>query len=162
MRLLFSKYKFLFLSFLLSFLIFYPSLFVFFTNDDFFFLNIARAGSLGDFFKFFSLIKGPDGFGMYRPLTTQVFYFLSSKLFNMQPMPLHMISFLFFFAIIYLVYKLVFELIKSSKIAMVSAFLYAVSATHFGHLYYLATFQELGMTFFVLLSCITFIKNKNF
>jgi 4-amino-4-deoxy-L-arabinose transferase-like glycosyltransferase len=137
--------------------IFYPSLFVFFTNDDFFFLKIAQAKSLGDFLNFFNLIKRPDGFGMYRPLTTQVFYFLGGK----NPLAMHIISFIFFFGIIYLVYKLALELFKNEKVALISAFLYGVSATHFGNLYYLATFQELGMTFFVLLSCLSFLKNKN-
>lgn len=161
MKLFLNKYKYLLLTFLASFIIFYPSLFVFFTNDDFFFLNIARAGKIGEVFNFFSLAGGPEGFGMYRPLTTQVFYFLSWRFFNLSPIPLHIISFLFFFAITYLIYKLVTELIKNEKIGLISAFLYAVSATHFGQLYYLAAFQELGMTFFVLLSCFAFIKSKN-
>lgn len=159
--------KKLFLVFVLAFVIFYPSLFVFFTNDDFFFLKIAQANNIGQFFNFFNLINGPEGFGMYRPLTTQVFYFISWKFFNLSPLPLHIISFLVFFGVIYLIYKLAIELFsnnltteQSKKIGLISAFLYAVSATHFGHLYYLATFQELGVTLFVLLSCLSFIKNK--
>jgi hypothetical protein len=156
-----KKYLAIGFIFLASFIIFYPSLFTFFTNDDFFFLNIARANNLGEFLNFFSLSKGPDGFGMYRPLTTQVFYFLSRSLFNLSPFPLHIISFIFFFGVIYLVYRLVIELIKDEKVAMLSALLYAVSATHFGQLYYLAAFQELGVTLFVLMSCLMFIKNNN-
>ena len=156
-----QKYKYLFLIFISSSLLFYKSLFVFFTNDDFFFLKISQAKNVLQFLNFFNLIKSPDGFGMYRPLTTQAFYFLSWKFFNLDPVPLHIISFLTFFAVIYLIYKLVYELIKNEKIAMISSFLYAVSATHFGHLYYLATFQELGVTLFVLLSCLSFLKNKN-
>jgi hypothetical protein len=156
-----GKYKYILLTFLIAFILFYPSLFTFFTNDDFFFLNIAKANSLGEFFNFFSLSKGPEGFGMYRPLTTQVFYFLSRSLFNLSPLPLHIISLIFFFGVIYLVYRLVVELVKNEKVAILSAFLYAVSATHFGQLYYLAAFQELGMTLFVILSCLMFIKRKN-
>lgn len=142
-------------------MIFYPSLFMFFTNDDFFFLKVSKANNILEFFNFFSLVKGPEGFGMYRPLTTQVFYFLTTRFFNLSAFPLHIISFVFFFGIIYLVYKLIKELIGNEKIALLSAFLYAVSATHFGQLYYLAAFQELGMTFFALLSCLFFIRKKN-
>ena len=156
-----QKYKYLFLIFISSSLLFYKSLFVFFTNDDFFFLKVAQAKNIGDFLNFFNLLKGPDGFGMYRPLTTQVFYFISWKFFNLNPLPLHVISFLFLFIIITLIYKLVLNLIGDEKVALISAFLYAVSATHFGHLYYLATFQELGMTSFVLLSCLSFLRRKN-
>jgi hypothetical protein len=50
--------------------------------------------------------------------------------------------------------------VGNSKIAYISALLYGVSATHFAHLYYLAVFQELGMTVFVLLTCLMFIKKK--
>jgi hypothetical protein len=156
-----NKYRFLLLTFLASFAIFYPSLFVFFTNDDFFFLNIGRAGNIREFLNFFSLAGGPEGFGMYRPLTTQAFYFMSWKFLNLSPFPLHIISFMFFFAIVYLVYRLSAEITKNEKVGLISAFLYAVSATHFGQLYYLAAFQELGMTLFVLLSCLTFVKGKN-
>lgn len=147
--------------FLISFIIYFPSLFVFYTNDDFFLLKISQANSFSQFINFFNLTKGPDGLGMYRPLTIQLFYFLSWRFFNLQPMILHIISFLVFFGIIYLIYKLVIDLIGNNKIALISAYLYAVSATHFGHLYYLATFQELGMTLFVLLSCLSFIRRKN-
>lgn len=160
MKLFLNKYKYLLLTFLISFVIFYPSLFVFFTNDDFFFLKISRAENFNQFLNFFNFIKSSSGFGMYRPLTTQVFYFISTNIFNLQPLPLHIISFIFFFGIVYLVYKLILELSNNGKIALIAAFLYAVSATHFGHLYYLATFQELGMTFFVLLCCLSFLKGR--
>lgn len=144
-----------------SFLMFLPSLFVFYTNDDFFFLKISRAENLSQVINFFNLLKGPDGFGMYRPLTSQMFYWLSWTLFNLNPIGLHLIVFLIFFAVIYLVYLITRELTADIKLALISAFMYATSATHFAHLYYLATFQELGMTFFVLLSCLNFIRNKS-
>lgn len=143
-----------------SFLMFLPSLFVFYTNDDFFFLKISRAQNLTQILNFFNLLKGPDGFGMYRPITTQIFYWLSWSFFNLNPIGLHLIVFLAFFAVIYLVYLITRELTADIKLALISAFMYATSATHFAHLYYLATFQELGMTFFVLLSCLNFIRDK--
>jgi len=165
--------KYLFIIFLIAFILFSPSLKVFYTNDDFFLLKISQANSLREFVNFFNLTKGPEGLGMYRPLTTQVFYFFSWKVFNLNPAGLHAISFLVFFAVIYLVYLLAKNilLILNSKFAiqgsLLVAFLYATSATHFGHLYYLAAFQELGMAFFFLFSTISFInfltkaKNKD-
>ncbi|NMD00688.1 MAG: hypothetical protein GYA62_13340 [Bacteroidales bacterium] len=123
-------------------------------------MKVSRADSLFGFLNFFSLVKGPDGFGMYRPLSTQVFYFLSNQFFEKSPLPLHLIAFLFFFGIIYVLYRFVYELTKSKEISLTSTFLYAFSATHFGQLYYLAVFQELAMTLFVLLSCFNFLKNK--
>lgn len=146
---------------LVSLVIFFPSLFVFYTNDDFFFLKISNVKSLSGFINFFNIIHGPDGFEMYRPLTTQVFYFIGERMFNFNPIWLHIISFVFFFGILFLIYKLSLALF-SKQVALPAVFLYAVSATHFGQLYYLAAFQELGMTFFVLLTCLLFLRNKYF
>lgn len=153
-----KKYKYLLLVFLVSFLIFYPSLFVFYTNDDFYFLKIANVSSLNDFLNFFNLIKDVEGIGVYRPLTLRVFYFLTVKLFHLNPLPLHIISFITFFIIIFLVGKLANLLTKSNKIAILSSFLYAVSVTHFGQLYYVGAFQELCLTLLFLASVIFFIK----
>jgi hypothetical protein len=154
-----NNFKFLILLFV-GFIIFYPSLFTFYTNDDFFFLNISNTNSLLGFFSFFNLAGNPDGFGMYRPLTTQAYYFLSWKLFNLNPIGLHLFSFIFFFAVIYLVHKLIYELSKNEKIAFIGALLYTVSSSHYAHLYYLAAFQELGVALFVLLSVISFFKKR--
>ncbi len=152
-----KEYKWLILALSVSFAIFYPSLFVFFTNDDFFFLKISNAKTVGEFFNFFNILHGPDGWGVYRPLATQTFYFISVRLFDLSPMPLHIISFLFFGGVVFLVHKLVKEL-TGNKEANIAVFLYAVNATHFGHLYYLAVFQELAMTFFVLHSVLFFVN----
>lgn len=149
----------MFLTFLVSFAVFYPSLFVFYTNDDFFNLKIANVNSIQGFLNFFNLFRGPEGWGLYRPLTTQVFYFITVKFFNLNPLPLHIISFFMFFLLIFLVYKLVLFLSGKEKISIIATFLYAMSATHFGHLYFLST-QELGLGIFVLLSCIFFLKDK--
>jgi hypothetical protein len=78
--------------------------------------------------------------------------------FHSSPLPLRIISFITFFADIYLVGKLSNLLTKNNKIAVISLFLYAVSATHFGQLYYVGMFQELCVTFFFLLSVIFFVR----
>src|SRR3990172_4012767 len=156
--------KYLFLIFLISFFLFLPSLSTFYTNDDFFLLKISQANSVKEFLNFFNLTRGPDGLGMYRPLTTQVFYFLARKIFNLNPLGLHVISFFIFFAVIFLVYKFCLLLLNDHKspftnhISLLAAFLYATSATHFGHLYFLGAFQELGLALFFLLSVLSFIK----
>jgi hypothetical protein len=144
---------------LLAFVLFSPSLFNYFSHDDFFILRLAKINSIADFFTFFNLFFAPERLGSYRPLTTQV-YFLVSHLFNLSPLPLHIIAYLVFFADIYLVYFLTKLLIRSENGSLLSTFLYATSATHFAHLYWPALFQELGLIFFFLLSTIFFLKNK--
>src|SRR3990167_6080232 len=155
-----KKNYILFLSFVLPLTIFFPSFSAFYTNDDFFLLKISNIRTVGEFLNFFNFMKCPEGLAVYRPLTTQVFYFLSNRLFDLNPLWSHIISFIFLFAIIYLIFRIALEIFGNQKIASLAALLYATSASHFGHLYYLATFQELGMTFFVLLSCLFFLKTK--
>lgn len=132
---------------------------MFFTNDDFFLLKISQAKSVGDFLRFFDFTKGPEGLGFYRPLTTQVFYFFG-WVFKLNPLVLHTFSFLTFLAVCYLVYRLTKEIFAKKSLALMAALLYAVSATHFGHWYYLATYQELGLAFFYLLSTLLLIKER--
>ncbi len=163
-----KKYWVLIAGMVISFILFFRSLFAFYTNDDFFHLKIANIHSIKEFINFFSLTKPPQGWSFYRPLTTQVYYLMGEKVFNFNPLGLHIVSFLFFFGIIILIYRICLSLFlkqlgarQSKNIALVSAFLYAVSASHFGHFYFLGAFQELGMTFFVLMTCLMFIKKKN-
>lgn len=145
---------------LLAFLLYLPSLGNFFSHDDFFNLQLARASSVGDFLRFFDPIHAPERVGSYRPLTTQV-YFLVSHFFNLSPVPLHIIAFLVFFADIFLVYKLAKILLGQEKSALIATFLYAVSATHFAHLYWPSLFQETGLVFFFLSAILLFVKKRH-
>lgn len=162
MKLFLNKYKYLLLTFLISFILFYPSLFGFYTNDDFYHLKISHATSVHEFINFFNLVEGSSGQLLYRPLTTHVFYFLGWGLFNLNPIGLHIVSFVLLFIVIYCVYKLALLISENEKMAVISAFLYAVSATHFGHLYYLATEIVLGAVFFPTVIFFTkYIKSRS-
>ena len=149
--------KYLTLILAISFVLFFPSLTTFFTHDDFFLLKISRIETFREFLNFFSLVRGPEGLGMYRPLGMQIFYLLDWKLFNLNPLWLHLVAFLTFFFVIYLVYKLINLLTNNKKIGITASFLYAVSASHFAHLYAFGVYVELLVTLFALLSCISFI-----
>jgi 4-amino-4-deoxy-L-arabinose transferase-like glycosyltransferase len=140
----------------LSLTMFFPAFRTFFTNDDFYQFVVSRAGSLKDFLNFFNLVTPATGFPNYRPLSILVPYFLDWKLFSLNPLFLHLLSFVLFSAVVVLVYRLVKMLTRSDKIAILATFLYATSASHFGHLY-IASPTETGYTLFALLSMILFI-----
>lgn len=160
-RKVFKKdWVYLILIFLSSFLLFYPSIFTFFTHDDFYLLNISEASNLTEFLAFFNPLEKFKGLGMYRPLTTQAFYFLGRMVFGLNPVPMHIISFFTFFLLIWSIYRLFVLLTKDKKVSLFASFLYATSATHFAHLYYLATFQEIAMALFVVLSVTFFVRFK--
>jgi hypothetical protein len=155
-----KKYWLFILAFIIPLVVYFPSLSGFYTNDEFFLLKVARVSSVKDFLNFFSLVKDSAGLGAYRPLTLRAYYFLTVQFFNLNPIPLHIISFITFFTDIFLVGYLTKLLTKNIKIAALCTFLYATSVTHFGQLYYLGAFQELflGLTF--LTSVIFSVKRK--
>lgn len=148
MKLFIQKNKSLLLVFIVSFLVYSPSLFGFYTNDDFYHLKISHATNIFEFLDFFNLFKSSGGQLLYRPLTTHVFYFLGWSLFNLNPFGLHLVSFALFFITIFFVEKLAFEIKPNKAISLLTAFLYATSSSHFGHLYYLATEIVLAVVFF--------------
>ncbi|MFC1710434.1 ArnT family glycosyltransferase [Patescibacteria group bacterium] len=146
------------LVFLLSFALFYPSLKYFFTHDDFFLLKISNIRTFGQYLNIFNIFSAPEGLGMYRPLSMQTYYMLGIKVFNYNPMWLHVISFLTFFLLIYLIYRFVVKITNNQEIALVSSLLYATSATHFSHIYFKGAYQELLMAVFVLASLIYYVN----
>lgn len=140
--------------------IFSRALFNFYTHDDWFHFRISKANSIGEFFNFFNFTHGPDGWGYYRPLTTQVIYFLNSKLFNYSPLAMHVFAFILFFLLIFIVYKFVYLLTNNITTTKVAVTIYALSASHFPHLYSIAN-QELGHAIFYVSSVYFYLKYFN-
>lgn len=155
-----KRYWIIFTALIISFLMFYPALGSFFTHDDFYFLKISEASSFKEFAGFFNPVKDDQNIGVYRPLPLRVYYFLGTSVFNLNPLGLRAVSFITFFLDILLVGYLAKLLTKNNKISSLSIFLYAVSVTHFGQIYYVGAFQELLITLLVLSSVIFFVKDK--
>lgn len=143
---------------LIALVMFFPAFTKFFTHDDFYFLRIANISSTGDFINFFNPVKDVEGIGVYRPLTLRVYYALAVEFFNLNPIYLRIISFATFFIVIGLVWKFIYLLTQDKKTSILATFLYAVSVTHFGQLYYVGAFQELFLTMLFLGSVIFFVK----
>ncbi len=140
--------------FLIVCALYYPSLFNFFSHDDFFNLKISRISSLQEFINFFNFFHGPEGFGFYRPLTTQVFFWIG-WIFGLSAFGLHVIALGGLLFLSYLVYKFSRFFVEETTALMVT-FFYATSATHFGHTYYLSAFQEVGVAIFALSTLILY------
>lgn len=156
-----SGYRYLLLIIFISLLLYIPSFFYFYTHDDFFHFLLAKTHDLNGFTSFFNIVEKPLGYGSYRPITTQVYYFFGRCVFGLKPFWMHLISFSFFAGLIGLVYKYLEMITKNRKTSMIGVFLYATSSIHFMNLYFLGAFQEIGMAFFVLLSVILSIKSKS-
>lgn len=139
-------------------IIYFPSLKYGFAQDDFIHLSAGQARSFGDFLSFFNpKSQYPDIF-FYRPLGTQVYFFINSNLFGLNPLPfrtealtLHLINSLLFFLIVK-------KLLKNNYLSLISTLFYTISSIHFLSLYYISAFQQIIKTFFLLLSLILFLN----
>lgn len=146
---------------LISLVLFWPSFTNFYSYDDFFHLKISNVSSFWEVLNFFNLIEAPSGWGFYRPITTQLFYFLGIKLFGADPFSLHVFSAGVYISLIFIIYKLIKLLAKNELVAGISTVIYSLSASHFAHFYFLGAFQEVLMTFFVIGSVLAFLKKKH-
>lgn len=137
--------------------LYYPALNNFYTHDDFFHFKISNAISLKEFLLFFDPTRAPEGWGFYRPLTTQVLYFVVRNLFHFNSVAAHLLALGMFLIVCALVYKLLLLFTENKQKSLIGLFLYATSASHFTHLYSIAN-QELGHAIFYLGSVLAFIK----
>lgn len=136
---------------------YFPSLKYGFSQDDFIFLYISKAQTFSQFLNFFNPFATFPDFFFYRPLTTQVFYFINQSLFGLNPSPshiegliLHLVNSILFFFIIKKIWR-------NTKVAFLAALFFTISAAHFLSLYYIAAFQEIGRIFFIFLSIFLFL-----
>jgi hypothetical protein len=153
-----KKNKVLFAICLASLLFYLPSFFSFFAADDWFHLRIIQISNLTEFFNFFAFMQGPQSAGSYRPLATQLYFFLHYSLFGLNPIPYHLTNTVLFCLNIFLVYYIAYDLIKDTNKSLLAAFFYGFSATHFTKMYFISAFQETLMVFLVLSSLTLFIK----
>lgn len=142
-------------------LFFYLPIFqYYFSQDDFIHLYASKAQNFSQFLNFFNpFFQFPDIF-FYRPLATQVYFFINHTLFGLNTLPFRMEALLIHLVNSILFYLIISKLWKNQKIALISATLYNISAVHFLSLYYISAFQQILRTFFIFLAILAFIKFK--
>lgn len=141
-------------------LAFSPSLFIFFSADDWFHLRISRINSLWEFFNFFSFSRTAQSIAFYRPLPTQVFFFIFQKIFGLNPFPYHLFVLTSFSISLYLIYHLGTRLLNSKHKALTTTLIYGFSVSNFTHLYFLSAFQETVLVAFSLLCILAYIDKR--
>ena len=100
-----------------------------FFQDDKILLGIARSGSP------FAVIPNFP----YRPVSQELFYLVSSKLFGLDPLGYHLVLFAFFAGTVILIYKLADKLLESNRKAILAAFFYALNISLFAEFFWIAT-----------------------
>ena len=123
--------------------------------DDYFFLKIGRADSLLDIFLFFSPFKTY----FYRPIPTELLYFFIN-MWDRNLFLSHTVVFIFYGIGIFYLYKVVDELSHNKVLAGLLSFLYAINFIHVFQLYQLATFIEICLFTFLIVSFFYYLKER--
>lgn len=134
---------------------------VFFSADDFYNMYLVFHSSWVDVVKAFLFNRRPD-YLFYRPLSTQLYFFLVKRFFDLNPFGYHLLSGVIFSAIVFFVYKLIFVMTRDSRISLYSSFFYAFSASNFNRLAWVSQMQELIFTFLSLLTIFFWLLYCNF
>jgi len=155
-----NKRSFIFLLLLsLSLIFFYLSSFSnFFFQDDFYNMNLAQNHNVIDAFNIFK--KPIMNFYFYRPFSTQLYWTVGRALFNLSPLGYHVVNFSFFLTSIILVYKFASQIFRNEKIALLTSFFYAYSASHFYRLFFLSQFQEFLLAVFTFATLLLFLRRS--
>lgn len=126
-----------------------------FSQDDWYFLMISDVHNFSDVANFFNPLA-QSGFAFFRPLGTQLYYFL----FDQNPFFMHIFMLVIQSLSGYFVFLLLQRLKFKSPTPILVALIYSVSSVHFLSLYYIAATQQLLAAAFSLLSLVLFLKQK--
>lgn len=141
-------------------LAFLPSLLNYFSGDDWFHLRISNIQSFGEFLNFFSFNHTAQSAAFYRPLPTQVLFFVFQKFFSLTAWPYYLFALLCFGYSLYLVYRFALSQFKDHHKSLLTTFIYGVSVTNFTRIYFLSAFQEIALVTFSLLCLLSFKRSK--
>ncbi len=152
---------FWFLIFIVFMIFFSSGLNNFFAGDDWYHLQITQIKTPQEFINFFSPFPNPQNTSFYRPISTQLFFFIGQNLFQWQAFYYHLIIYLFFAVSVYLFWKLLDIFSFSKKSQYLAMIFYILSATHFTRLYFISANQEIMMVTFVLAYWLLSLQSKN-
>ena len=144
-----------------SLTLYYSSLNYFFFQDDFFEINISRAGNLNEYLNFF---KFRNDIIAYRPISLQNYFFLSRVIFGLNPIGYRIFTFVLLFLSSILIAKIVEKITANKKTGLLASFFWVTSSIHFMSLSWIAAGYNIIGTFFWLLTSVIFLnylKNHN-
>ncbi len=135
--------------------IFYNAFHINFFADDYFFLKISRAQTIGDFIHLYSPVRDYS----YKPLGGETFYFILHQLNNNVVLG-HLIMFITYFVGIFYLYKIIIFMTNNKNLSKLVVLLYGVSFIHVFQLYWFGTYQEIALFCFLTISFYEFIRKK--
>lgn len=137
---------------------------LYFSQDDFFHLRVSQTdGTLKQFLGLFSFkaFSERGGIYFYRPIFREGLFNVFYQLFGFNSLPFRFLQLTIHLINTLLVYKLVKALTKKETAPLIGSLIFGLSAANVGVLSYLAGgIQASGMTMFLLISTLFFLKNK--
>lgn len=138
-----------------------PSLTVFFSADDWYHLRVSNIDSLNEFVNFFKFTKNEQSISFYRPLPTQVFFFVLYKIFQLNPIPYHLIVILTFGLTLYFIFLLARLLFKNNQAGLLTVLFYGLASSNQTRIYFLSHYQEVLMSLLVFSGLYFYLKGKS-
>lgn len=139
-------------------ILFLPGFFTYFHQDDF--IHLSYSQTLSQVIAAFNIFQKGE-FPFYRPIPTQLYFYLGKSIFGFNPLGYHIVNFLIFCLNVFLVFRLVRFITKSQITALIAIIFFAVNSTHFAPLYSAAYVHELFYVLFGVLTVGNFLQ-KNY
>lgn len=132
------------------------SLISFFSQDDFFHLRQVMDKEIRDIPSFF-LPYNELGYAFYRPLTRELYSFVMYNLFQLSPLPYHLVNLILILINGFLTYKIV-KTFNNQVGAIIAVIIYLFSSVHSIELYYLSSSHILTCSAFIILGLLSYEK----
>lgn len=137
--------------------LFKESFSAYFFQDDWFSLFISRAQTPLQFLSFFF---PRNDLIYYRPLGMQIPFFIIQSLFEINPLPFRIVTFIIHLLNSFLVYKILQRFAFREKTAVIGAILYATSSIHLTIFYWAATFAFVLGPFLYFSSFLCYLNKR--
>ncbi len=141
-------------------LLFWTAAHTYFGIDDFFWLYDGShlMSSVSSWMLAFS---SSNGSGQYRPLTENVFWWISWRIFGFDPFGYHLVNLIVFIVTSCVLYKVFHVVYRNRSLALLAASLFAFSATHYTALAWASGMAGLGALLFAALFLLNITRNRN-
>ncbi len=145
-------------SFVLIIFLFSVPISSYFSQDDFFHFRTIMDKNFTDIPSFFIDRNYESGF--FRPLSRQTYNLIMYKVFNLNPLPYHLVNLILIGILNILTFLIVRKITNNVKIAILSVVIFAISAVHSIEIYYLSSVQTLLASMFIGFSTYLFLSDK--
>ncbi|PIP33127.1 hypothetical protein COV53_04505 [Candidatus Gottesmanbacteria bacterium CG11_big_fil_rev_8_21_14_0_20_37_11] len=145
----------IFLIVFFCFILFFPGFTTYFYQDDF--IHLSYSQSFRQIVESFNILNKAS-YPYYRPISTQLYFYIGKLIFGFNPLGYHIINFILFILNIILVNRLVKLLTNNHVISLLSCVFFAINSTHIAPLFSAANVQELFFVLFGLLTVDNYIR----